>query len=201
MPHGSTRALTRERILDVALRHLARNGYRDTALAQIARELGVVKGALYYHLPGGKAEVFDAVVRREREAMLSAMRQAAEQERSAAGALQAAIRAKLEHLRGLVAEYGVPRSIGQEITAQATAGQQEFNARERELYEEILSLGERLGEFRRIRPRSTAAAGIQSMIWALEIPEVYGPETGEPVTGSVISPVLDLLLHGLKGDG
>jgi AcrR family transcriptional regulator len=198
MAESSRRTLTRERILDVALRHLARYGYRKTSLADIARELGVVKGALYYHLPGGKAEVFDAVVRREREGMLQAMREAAERESSAAEALRVAIHAKLDRLRELAKVHGVPRDIGQEITAHATAAQPSFNAEERELYEEILRRGEERHEFRRIEPRSAVAAGLQAMVWALEIPEVYGAEGGEPVQGGVIAPLVDLMLNGLK---
>lgn len=40
---------TRERILSVALRLFASQGYANTSLRQIADELGVTKAALYFH--------------------------------------------------------------------------------------------------------------------------------------------------------
>jgi AcrR family transcriptional regulator len=202
MVKDSKRTLSRDRILDVALRHLARHGYRKTSLTDIARELGVVKGALYYHLPGGKAEIIDAVVRRERQTMLAAMREASDGVASASEALRLAIRTKLLRLKELADLFEVPREIGEEIAAHATTAQQSFNAEERALYEEIVRRGEEGGEFRRIEPRSAAAAGIQAMVWALEVPEVYGANGAGPAhPGGLIEAVLDLLLNGLRKPG
>jgi AcrR family transcriptional regulator len=46
---ATTKADTRERILDVALDLFTRQGFDGTSLRQIAEELGLTKAALYYH--------------------------------------------------------------------------------------------------------------------------------------------------------
>ena len=70
------RGLDRDRILSVATRHFARFGYRKTSLGDVARELGVVKGALYYYFPGGKFEIFDTASTRVEAEMLERIRAA-----------------------------------------------------------------------------------------------------------------------------
>ncbi len=46
---------TRARILDVAARAFARNGYDATGVAEICRQAGVSKGAFYYHFASKQA--------------------------------------------------------------------------------------------------------------------------------------------------
>ena len=60
MPDGQ---MTRERILDEALRLFARDGYEAVSVSAIAGALGITKGALYRHYPGKRA-IFDAIIER-----------------------------------------------------------------------------------------------------------------------------------------
>ena len=52
---------TKAQILAIARDLFARQGYRGTSIADIARELGVTPAALYYHY-GSKADVLDAIL-------------------------------------------------------------------------------------------------------------------------------------------
>jgi len=54
---------TRERIVDVAVRFIARNGARGTSLADIAAEAGVSQAGLLYHF-GSKEALLNAVMDR-----------------------------------------------------------------------------------------------------------------------------------------
>lgn len=54
---------TKENILHTALRLFAKNGYEATSVSDIARELGVTKGALYKHYRN-KRDIFDSIVER-----------------------------------------------------------------------------------------------------------------------------------------
>ena len=54
---------TKERILEEALRLLAKNGYLGTSMNDIARQLGVTKAALYKHYTS-KQEILDSIVNR-----------------------------------------------------------------------------------------------------------------------------------------
>jgi len=60
-PGTSTEGVER-RVLDAALRCLARWGVAKTALDDIAREAGVSRATVYRAFPGGKDTVLDAIV-------------------------------------------------------------------------------------------------------------------------------------------
>lgn len=53
---------TKERILETALALFAQSGYLGTSMHDIAKELGITKGALYKHY-ASKQEIFDAIVK------------------------------------------------------------------------------------------------------------------------------------------
>lgn len=47
---------TKERIVDVALGLFAQSGYLGTSMSDIAKQLGITKGALYKHYTGKQEE-------------------------------------------------------------------------------------------------------------------------------------------------
>lgn len=57
-----TRDERRQRLLAAAERLFGEKGYRQTEVADLARAAGVTKPILYRHFPGGKSEVFMAVL-------------------------------------------------------------------------------------------------------------------------------------------
>ena len=54
---------TKERILEAALELFAQSGYSGTSMNDIAKQLGITKGALYKHYTG-KQEILDRIVER-----------------------------------------------------------------------------------------------------------------------------------------
>ena len=54
---------TKERILETALALFAQSGYLGTSMSDIAKELGITKGALYKHYLS-KQEILDSIVER-----------------------------------------------------------------------------------------------------------------------------------------
>lgn len=52
----------RSRLLEAARQLFGERGYRDTEVEELARLAGVTKPILYRHFPGGKVEVFMAVI-------------------------------------------------------------------------------------------------------------------------------------------
>jgi AcrR family transcriptional regulator len=61
-PPESDSAETRARILEVALRHFARDGYRGTSIKSVAHAADLTTGAVYYHFES-KADLYRAVGR------------------------------------------------------------------------------------------------------------------------------------------
>ncbi len=195
----SKQALTRERILDAALRRFSRYGYRKTSMAEIARDLGVVKGALYYHVPGGKQELLDAVVSREEERLLARMVAAAERAPDPAAALRAVIEEKLLVLRELRELLGLRRELGEEFAALVLSKEREFSRRERELFVRLLRTGMEQGVFRPIPLLDTAVRALQAMVRSLELPEMFG---GQQIAGTeLFDGLLDLVFRGLLARG
>lgn len=54
---------TKERILETALELFAQSGYLGTSMSDIAKQLGITKGALYKHY-ASKQEILDCIVQR-----------------------------------------------------------------------------------------------------------------------------------------
>lgn len=54
----------RERALNAAERMFTRKGFASVKLREISAELGLSHASLYYHFPGGKEELFAAVMER-----------------------------------------------------------------------------------------------------------------------------------------
>lgn len=57
---------TKERILEVSLELFAQSGYLGTSMSDIAKQLGITKGALYKHYRS-KQEILDRIVERMNE--------------------------------------------------------------------------------------------------------------------------------------
>jgi TetR/AcrR family acrAB operon transcriptional repressor len=54
--------VTRENVLDAAMKVFGKKGYTLSTLDDIARDAGVTRGAIYWHFKGGKADIFMEIV-------------------------------------------------------------------------------------------------------------------------------------------
>lgn len=54
--------LTRQAILEAAIKKFSRRGYAATRLEGIAKSANVTRGAVYHHFSGGKAELFANII-------------------------------------------------------------------------------------------------------------------------------------------
>ncbi|MFC2015233.1 TetR family transcriptional regulator [Chloroflexota bacterium] len=54
-------AITRDKLLDVSLSVFSKNGYSAATLGDIAKEVGVTRGAIYWHF-GSKSELYGSLV-------------------------------------------------------------------------------------------------------------------------------------------
>lgn len=64
MPQQSAPSEARERVLDAAAKLFAERGYAGVTLRDIATAVGIRHASLYYHVPGGKEELFVEVTQR-----------------------------------------------------------------------------------------------------------------------------------------
>ncbi len=68
---------SREQLLEVAARHFAARGYAAVTIRDIADDLGIRQPSIYYHVPGGKQDLYVEVTlrhfERHREGALAAI--------------------------------------------------------------------------------------------------------------------------------
>lgn len=62
LPRKEQAAETRQKLLDTARRLFAQNGYAATSVRQLHRTAGLTDGILYHYFPGGKQELFHAII-------------------------------------------------------------------------------------------------------------------------------------------
>ena len=97
---GTKGERTRARLLEVAVRRFATDGYRRTSVAAVAEEAGVTAAAVYAYFPG-KEGLFEAAVDADAAALLSEASADLDDQDLVAGdlALVVALLAGLEHHR------------------------------------------------------------------------------------------------------
>ena len=59
----AAKAITRQRILDIASQRIREHGLSGTGLAEITREVGITPGAFYRHFPSREAMLAEAIQR------------------------------------------------------------------------------------------------------------------------------------------
>jgi AcrR family transcriptional regulator len=91
-----TKVRDRKQLVDVAARIFAERGFEAARLEDIAAELGVLKGSLYYHV-SGKGELLYLVVLRVLVPMTDCLEQIAATDLSPREKLRAAVRGHLRH--------------------------------------------------------------------------------------------------------
>ncbi|MFA6618205.1 MAG: TetR/AcrR family transcriptional regulator [Candidatus Neomarinimicrobiota bacterium] len=72
---------THDKIIAVAIKSFAENGYIGTSMREIAEELKISKAALYYHFPG-KEEIFSACIHHSIEKIVENLETLAESDES-----------------------------------------------------------------------------------------------------------------------
>lgn len=132
---------TRDHLVDVATRLFTDDGYDATPIGAVLVQAGASKGSLYHHFPGGKEDLFLAVLHRLGERIDAELAEAA---RDAPG-IVAALRAGCLAWIRLTADPTVRRVML--IDAPAVLGWQRFRE-----YGELSTLG-------RVRAALTVAAG------------------------------------------
>ena len=90
---------SREAILDGAFETFTRNGYRDTAIDDIAAAADISKGGIYFHFPN-KESIFRELMRTTADKLVDKVERTVEAEPDPIGKAEAALRTVLEVFAG-----------------------------------------------------------------------------------------------------
>lgn len=158
--------MTKEQILDEALGLLVQRGLKRFSVSELAERLGVVKSALYFHFPGGKGAIIEAVFSREEDRVLKAMEEAAAGAGSSKEKLKALVAAKLHSVVTLARLYGVSQAVTGELAGYCRVSRRNFLEKERKLLSRVLAEGMARQEIRELDVE-LLAAGLQAGLFEL----------------------------------
>jgi len=187
--------LTRERILDRALELVAREGVRRFSASELARRLGVVKGALYHHFPDGKDEIVNAVFDREEERLLAAEGAAAVGATATRERLLAIAVTSVRELVRMARLFRVDEDIADELHGFLVAKRRSYLARERALIARVLDEGMAAGEVKSVDP-ALAAAAVQGAMQ--QVARVWMGSSAEDPS-SALAALAEMFLGGIGG--
>ncbi|HVN47223.1 MAG TPA: TetR/AcrR family transcriptional regulator [Bacteroidota bacterium] len=133
-------------ILDAAQRQFEKFGYSKVTMDEIAENLGVVKGSLYYYFPNKEA-VYKAVVQREQNNFLAQLHAELQTVVSASDKLRCYFRLRIAFTKRLFNLNQMNREIAHHLKPLYTNLFRQFSRFEQQYLVQILNDGKERGEF------------------------------------------------------
>lgn len=180
----------RPMVLDAALEIFAEGGFADASMQAIAERAGVSKAVLYDCFPGGKQEIYYALLERGEEMFMDHMRAVLEQTARLPlnEGLRQGLKAFLEyaeiHPHSFRVIFGEPGTRDPEVARRAERAREQIVALMRLRANEITrAAGLDLGPLGDVYPRITVAAAEEIARWLLREPEVPRDAVVEMIVG------------------
>ncbi len=194
-----TKVRDREQVIEAAARVFAGKGYEAARLEDIAAELGILKGSLYYHV-SSKAELYFLVNCKRAACLIAGIEQIAAGSATPAEKLATALRAHLHHLDRYYPESS--HWFLNPATSPSTAQQQAEYRRLSRAYEAALrglvEEGITAGELRPDLDPKVATLGLLGMCnWLARWYHQDGRLSIDAIAGTLIAMALD----GLRCSG
>jgi AcrR family transcriptional regulator len=179
---------TRQRLLEIAVRRFAEDGFRRTSVSDIARAAGLTPAATYAYF-AGKEGLFQAAVDTDAGALIESVRSAALGATSARERLFLFVSA----LRERVDHYPLARRVLSGLEPEVAARLvtiPSLVALTAELAEE-LSDAQAAGDIRRDADPAELAVGLETIVLALLMAELQTGLTVEPERAAGVLAVID----------
>ena len=169
----------RPMVLDAALEIFAEGGFADASMQAIAERAGVSKAVLYDCFPGGKQEIYYALLERGEEKFMDHMR--AVLERTARlpldEGLRQGLRAFLEyaeiHPHSFQVIFGEPGTRDPEVARRTERAREQIVGLMRQRTQDITrAAGLEMGPLWDVYPRVTVAVAEEIARWLLREPQV-----------------------------
>ena len=188
-----------EQIVDVAARHFGEKGYEAARLEDIAAELGVLKGSLYYYIDS-KSELFAHVLLRRLTNFIGPLERIAASDARPTEKLAQVIRMHIDRIASFWPESsqwfaGAPFGERAAEAASATAHEGlELQHRYKRAFADIIREGVADGEFRDDVDISVATLGVLGACnWLTQWYRKDGRLTGDEIADTLVP----MLLEGL----
>ena len=163
-PPGKTAhpSVKKAAILDAARARFEKFGFSKVTVDEIAHDIGIVKGAVYYYFPT-KEKIFEDVMREEQAAFMADIEKMLPRPLTAAKKLGAYIKIRQQYLQRLENLGQIDYESWQRIRPNFQELFQEFEQREISYLKNILEEGKSAGEFDVTEPRQHALLLLRTM--------------------------------------
>jgi TetR/AcrR family transcriptional regulator, cholesterol catabolism regulator len=186
--------ITREAILQNALKIFDRRGFANTSLEEVARETGLKREAIYYYF-GNRAEILLAIIRPQSEALVESLREIVTSEESFPNKLHLAFRNHLMRfdrncLEMTVSLRDVYLDDAKDVRREMTKIWRAYET----MWTELILGGQRSGDFAKVGDPKMIAFGILGMCnW---LARWYDPKKSTSVD-ELVDTYFNMIAHGL----
>ncbi len=187
---------TRERLIEVARQLFARNGVENTTMNDISQASKKGRRTLYTYFKS-KKEIYQAVTKSELDKMLISLNEVAKKDLPADQKLLEFIDARLKIVKDVVFRNGTLRADFFRDIWRVETVRRNFDVKEIEFVEKILSDGVRTGIFQ-IEDTYAAAEVLHYAFKGLEVPYIRGTISDLiDDNEKKIKSVIDLMFYGI----
>jgi len=160
-------------ILAVAKDRFARFGFAKVTMDEIAQDVGLVKGALYYYFPT-KEQIFEAVIREEQDQFIDEIEILVGRAYAAGEKLRRYVEKRRLYLQRLVSLGQLDYEAWRKLKPNFQDLFQSFERRECLFLQRILEEGRRSGEFTLADPRRHARLFLRTIKGLRLLDMLYG---------------------------
>jgi len=155
-PGGTTPHHEKEKlIIEAARKRFGRYGYSKVTMEEVAEDIGVVKGAIYYYFPT-KEKLFEAVIRQEHKQLTERMQKMLNEKHSYRDLVYTYVKERQQFFRELANLSQLDYSSWLRIKSRFRDLFEGFESKELAFLRQIFQEGHRSGEFTVADPRRLA---------------------------------------------
>lgn len=176
-----------------------KNGINKITMEDIAKKVGKGKSTLYYYFKS-KEEIFEAIIKSEKEMFFTIIQEAIARERSATEKIKVFQKMRFDMIREkanlyaiLIAETREAMEVQNKCYWRKIYDEKEIN-----IFRCILEFGSSIGEFRQIGNQELDAISFifTSSLRGMEMDLIMYNKLGK--TDAILNVLLDLVINGLK---
>ncbi|WP_163710343.1 TetR/AcrR family transcriptional regulator [Mangrovibacterium lignilyticum] len=191
----------RKQIIDVAQSRFAQYGFEKTTMQEIANDMQMSKGSLYYYFPDKEA-LYRSIIEREKDEFLETIRAKIEQLSDPDEMLHQYMVTRLEMTERLINLSRMKSMYQKNLQGFMNDAVKDFNQLEDELIADILQLGVEKGQFQIEDLRATAAL-FNGLVRGLRIiylrsKHVFQKEEDKSAHLDQVKLFLDIFCKGLR---
>ncbi|RJX24372.1 MAG: TetR/AcrR family transcriptional regulator [Dethiobacter sp.] len=187
----------REEILDEASKLFKKKGFNGTSMQDIANEVGILKGSIYYYF-NSKNEIFREVLNKGISPVLKHAEFIMSKKLSSREKLRELIQNHIRYIMGNNFSLVIYFQEKEKISAKETTKYVESRNSYEKFFRDVLDEGIRKGDFPEVNISLTVFAILGMCNWIIQWYNPKGPQSPGEITDHMIYLICDLMLNPNK---